>query len=468
MAAFTGIRVLILGLAREGESLARYFAAAGAHVTVTDAAPEERLAGRVAALPLQARRALGGTFPELVEEADVLYVSPGVPEDNGVYTSARAAGLPIRSMTTLFFELCPAPILGVTGSSGKTTTTGLIGHILRTAGRDVVVGGNIGDPMLDLLPSINPSTTVVLELSSFQLQLLERSPRIAVVTNISPNHLDRHRTMESYIDAKRRIVQFQGQDEHAVLNWDDAEVRGFAGSTCADVHGFSLKQDGLSTHVRGGAALVGDYIGVVRGSGFVPVMPVSDIPLLGRHNVANGLAATAATDILDVSADVMARAIRSYRAPAHRLQTVARLGGVLYVDDSIATSPARASVALEAIDAPILLIAGGRDKNLPWDEFARLAVRKVEALFLIGEAASLIDEAMQEALSHTEDPTLRLRRTSIYRCSSLDDAVRRASAAARPGDVVLLSPGCTSYDMFTNFEERGQCFARVVGDLHAA
>jgi UDP-N-acetylmuramoylalanine--D-glutamate ligase len=456
-----GKRVLILGFAREGESLARYLAGAGARVTVTDAAPAAGFADRVQRLQqLPIELVLGGHYPELVEDTDLFFVSPGVPESSPVFAAARARGLPIESMTTLFFGLCPGRIIGVTGSSGKTTTTGLIGQILATARHEHVVGGNIGDPMLDLLPRIGPRTLVVLELSSFQLDRLRRSPHIAVVTNISPNHLDRHGTMEYYIAAKRHLVGHQRAEDFAVLNAGDAEASGFAASTRAATRWF-----GRSIGDRDGATMQTNSVGLINHGSFSPVISLDEIPLLGMHNVENVLAALAATTLVGAEPAAMAAAIRTYRAPAYRLQIIAERDGVLYVNDSIATSPARAATALEAIDGPILLIAGGRDKKLPWDEFARLVVQRVRTLFLIGEAAPLIESAVEP---HLTDGGTILEPAAIQRCASLRDAVGRAAAEAQTGDVVLLSPGCTSFDMFANFAERGDAFTNAVEELIAA
>lgn len=455
-------RILILGLAREGVSLARFFAQRGARVTVTDVAPAERLRPRLETLqgfPIHA--VLGGDFPDLVADADAFFVSPGVPETNPVYRAARNAGLPIQSMTALFFELCAGTTIGITGSSGKTTTTGLIGHMLREAGRDVVVGGNIGDPMLDLLPQVGPDTLAVLELSSFQLDLVRVSPHIAVVTNISPNHLDRHGTMECYIAAKRHIVEHQHVGDVAVLNAGDAASPAFRNATPAATRLFSMEPID-----ENGAQLRSGQLGLLRDGQFVPVMPAADVPLLGRHNQENVLAALAVADVVGLDVEVMARAIRCFRPAPHRLQVVARFGGITYVDDSIATSPARSEVALRAINTPIVLLAGGRDKHLPWDEFADLAVRKTHALFLIGEAAPLIEDAVRRAIDRAGQSQLTPER--IHRCPTLCYAVAAAQRAARPGDTVLLSPGCTSYDMFIDFEERGAVFARAVEELHAA
>jgi UDP-N-acetylmuramoylalanine--D-glutamate ligase len=461
---FSGKSVLILGLAREGESLARFLAREGAQVTVTDSAPAEQLADRVHRLqdglraPGSLRLVLGADHPELADSVEAFFVSPGVPENSPVYRAATAAGLQPQSMTTLFFELCPGQIVGVTGSSGKTTTAGLIGHVLATARRDVVVGGNIGDPMLDLLPQISAQTVVVLELSSFQLSILRRSPRIAVVTNITPNHLDRHSTMAEYVAAKRHIVDHQLPADFAVLNAGDNDVAQFARTTSAEIRWFgeSIEESG---------ACIRDGLLTLRSeSGERAVMPVSDVPLRGRHNVENVLASLATAAILDVEMVEMAAGVRTYCPPAHRLQTVGDHDGVLYVDDSIATSPARASVALNAFDAPILLIAGGRDKRLPWEEFARLVAEKTIALFLMGEAAPHIESAVLEHVSASGS----LRSDAIRRCDSLADAVDSASKVARPGDVVLLAPACTSFDMFTDYEERGVAFAHAVEALNAA
>lgn len=452
-------RILILGLAREGLSLGRHFADR-AHVTVTDSAVESTLGNGVADLrALGVRVVAGENSPDLVSETDRFFVSPGIPENNPVYVAARARGLRVESMTTLFFDLCPSPIIGVTGSSGKTTTTSLIGHILRTTGLDVQVGGNIGDPMLDLLPHLRPTSRAVVELSSFQLDLLRKSPQAAVVTNLTPNHLDRHGTMDAYIAAKRHIVDHQVAGDRAVLNADDETVSSFSGATPADISFFSRRRP---VH-RGAYVRHGQIVTV--GESENTVMPVDDVPLLGDHNVENVLAALATTTPLGVDTATQREAIATFHPAPHRLQIVGVRNGVSYIDDSIATSPARAIVALQALSQPVLLIAGGRDKDLPWDEFARVAVQRVRALYLIGEAAPLIQSAMDREMGGYDGT---LDRSHIYRCGSLQEAVERAGAAARPGEVVLLSPGCTSYDMFHNFEERGAAFARAVGSVYAA
>jgi UDP-N-acetylmuramoylalanine--D-glutamate ligase len=454
-----GKRVLVLGLAREGVTLARYLCEQGADVTATDNADGEKLRERLGTLDgLPVRTMVGGDHPELLAGADAVFVSPGVPEGNPIYEEAARRNIPIESMTTLFFELCPGPIVGITGSSGKTTTTGLIGHIVRESGMDVAVGGNIGDPMIDLVPDIGPETTVVLELSSFQLRLLRQSPHIAVVTNISPNHLDRHGTMQEYIDAKRHIVAHQRPNDYAVLNSCDPERDTFAHATSAQLRWFGERSED-------GARVTGGTVSLVHGDAETTVLPVHEVPLLGRHNVENVLAAVTAAAVIGVQPEEMASAIRSFRPAAHRLETVGQVRDVSYVDDSSATTPARAQVALEAIGSVILLIAGGRDKRLPWDEFARTVARRVRVLFLVGEAASQIEEAVLEAMRTSAGA---LEERNIRRCSSLQEAVAEAGRLAVAGETVLLSPACTSYDMFSNFEERGRHFAREVAGLNAA
>lgn len=455
---FHGKTCLVLGLAREGIALARFLADAGARVVVTDSAKNPAGFAELHGLAgIQAY--LGDDFPELVQDVDVVYVSPGVPESNAVYVRAIESGVPVASMTTLFFELCPGRITAITGSSGKTTTTGLIGHILATAQRDVVVGGNIGTPMLELLPSIGRDTDVILELSSFQLALLRKSPQVAVVTNFSPNHLDRHGSMENYLGAKLQIVAHQSVSDFVVLNSGDPWCSRFLDATPAHAVFFGWELEGPGVSVRDGA------LGLNEGPRFTPVMPTSDVPLIGRHNVENVMAACAATSLLSIQPSDMAAAIGTYRPPRHRLETVARRAGVRFIDDSVATSPARALVALDAIDEPVLLIAGGRDKRLPWEQFAARVASRVSALFLIGEAADDIERAVRRQLAK---PDAALSTEAVYRCESLDAAVTMAQRLAQPGDVVLLSPACASYDMFVNFEERGNVFARAVEAVDAA
>jgi UDP-N-acetylmuramoylalanine--D-glutamate ligase len=373
-----------------------------------------------------------------------VYASPGVPPENPLLVEAAHRGLRISSLVELFFALCPAPILGITGSAGKSTTTSLVGEMFARAGRHVFVGGNIGRPLLGKLHEMTPDSWVVMELSSFQLEPMQQSPHIALVTNVTPNHLDRHPSMEAYWAAKGQILAYQSPSDWAVLNADDPwslryQPRG-------RVLRFSLEG------VVEGAYLATDEV-VLLGD---PLLNTRDIPLRGRHNVANVLAAVAAAHAADLPREAMVEAIRAFKGVAHRLQTVGLKRGVIYVDDSIATAPERSIAALRAFHEPLVLIAGGRDKHLPMQDWAHLITRRARHAVLLGEMSDLVRAALRQA-----DPNY----TSVSQAISMDDAVRQAADVARDGDVVLLSPGGTSYDMYQDFEERGRDFARAVGRL---
>ncbi|HET6316401.1 MAG TPA: UDP-N-acetylmuramoyl-L-alanine--D-glutamate ligase, partial [Chloroflexota bacterium] len=317
-------------------------------------------------------------------------------------------------------------------------------EMFRAAERDVFVGGNIGRPLLGKLKEMRPTSWVVMELSSFQLEPLRVSPHIAVVTNVTPNHLDRHPSMEAYWAAKGQILLHQGANDAAILNADDAWSQRYRAK--GRVWRFSL--DGTVD----GAYLAGELL-MLLGE---PLLSASEVPLRGRHNIANVLAAMAAAHAAGVPRSAMEDAIRSFAGVPHRLQTVAEREGVLYVDDSIATAPERSIAALQAYHEPLVLIAGGRDKHLPMEEWARLIVRRVKHVVLLGEMSALVRDALSRA-----DASY----SAVSQAASMDEAVRQTAAVARSGDVVLLSPGGTSYDMYTDFEERGRDFARAVSEL---
>ncbi len=440
-----GKRATVVGLAREGLDLVRFLARVGARVHVTDQKPAAQLHDeRMRLAGVEATYRFGGHAPEDVAGADVVFASPGVPPEHGLLQEARRRGVPVSSLVQLFFELCPAPIVGITGSAGKTTTTSLAGEIFRAAGRDVFVGGNIGRPLLGELDRITPASWVVLELSSFQLEPLRRSPQVAVVTNVTANHLDRHPSMEAYWEAKGHILAHQGPADWAVLNADDVwasryQPRGRALHFSLErrVHGAYLDGDRLMLHER-------------------PLLTVADIPLRGRHNLANVLAAAAAASAAGVESESIAAATRVFRGVPHRLQLVLEREGVRFYDDSIATAPERSIAALRAFDEPVVLLAGGRDKHLPMHEWARLIVARARHVVLLGEMSDLVADAIRQA-----DPAY----AAVSRAGSMDEAVRQAADVARPGDVVLLSPGGTSFDLYRDFEERGADFARAVHAL---
>lgn len=444
-ASLPGSRALVLGLGREGIDLARFLAAHGAHVTVADDKRSDQLGEALATL---ADLPLGPPIAEAraatVEPGafDLLYVSPGVPPEHPLVQSFRAGGTPVSSLVALFFTLCPAPIVGVTGSAGKTTTTALLGAIFREAGRRVLVGGNIGQPLLGKVDAISPEDWVVLELSSFQLEPLTQSPSIAVVTNVTPNHLDRHPSMEAYWRAKGQILAHQSPSDTAILNADDAWSRRY--EPRGRVWRFSLQGD------TDAEAVLRDGVLVVHGE---TLLRAEEVQLPGRHNLANALAASLAARAAGIDLGPIAAATRTFRGVPHRLQPVAVIDGVRWINDSIATAPERSIAALRSIDEPIVLLAGGRDKHLPMEEWARLIVQRSRHVVLFGEMGGLVREAIEAA-----DPSYR----SMSVARTMDEAVALAARHALPGDVVLLSPGGTSYDMYRDFEERGADFTRAV------
>jgi UDP-N-acetylmuramoylalanine--D-glutamate ligase len=417
-------------------------------VTVSDRATREALCGTLAQLEgLPIEYALGQQTGDELVGCDQIYVSPGVPSDAPAVVGPVRAGIPLSSATALFFELCPGPILGITGSSGKTTTTSLVGAMLRAGEIPVLVGGNIGIPVLGRLESLDERTWCVLELSSFQLSDMRVSPRVAAILNITPNHLDRHPDMDDYIRAKANIIRYQRPDDVCVLNADDPITAGL--SHPSEARFFSLRDR------TNGAWLEDDQLMLSGASR--PLLRRDEVPLRGIHNVANALAAATLGAAAGCDPEAMAAAIRAFRPVPHRLEMVATLDGVTYINDSIATSPERSMAALRAIEEPVVLIAGGRDKHLPMDEWARLIGDRARAVVLVGEAAPGIQAALDAAALAIP----------VVRAEHFAETVPLAREFARPGDIVLLSPGCTSFDSFVDYEARGEAFRQAVAALRA-
>jgi len=472
------ISALVVGLAREGTALTRFLVGRGASVTVTDARSVEALAENRAALAdLPVRYALGGHPLSLLDGTDIVFVSPGVPPEIPLLVAARQRGIPISSETRLFTSLCPAPIVGITGSSGKTTTTALVGEILKATSRRTWVGGNIGQPLIQHVAEILASDVVVMELSSFQLEFFRPwsgqvaagvpfapegwSPPLAAILNITPNHLDRHLSMEAYVAAKAHILNHQRPGDIAVLNLDNPTTRHMGEQVMPDrrVLWFSLEQE-----VPAGAFLQGADLTLRLAGQEVPICASDDLQLLGRHNIANVLAACALAGAAGASIEAMRRVVTSFSGVPHRLEKVREHHGVRWYNDSIATSPERTVAALRAFEEPLVLLAGGRDKHLPWDELAALIWRRVQHLILFGEAANLIERAMnaardQAGAGEAEHPT------QIHRAGTLDRAVELAAELAQPGEIVLLSPGGTSFDAYPDFVARGIHFRKLVEAL---
>jgi len=451
---FRGKRVTVVGLGIEGVDLARYLVGKGALVTVSDSRPAERLSPRLRDLDgLPVSLSLGRNDPADTITADHVFVSQGVPLDIPAVTAARDRGVPLDSMMRLFFELCPGPVVGITGSSGKTTVTSLVGAMFAAAGREHVVGGNIGVGLLSLLDDIGPQTWVVLEISHTQLELTTKSPHVACVLNVTPNHLDRY-SWDSYVALKRNILRHQTSDDVAVLGYDNQVSRSLASDTRGRVVFFS---DGAD--LPGPAALLSGGIVVWRdGAKDTPVLSVAEIPLRGWHNVANVLAATAIAAACGIPTDAIAMAVRSSKPVPHRLEFVAELDGVAYYNDSIATTPERTLAGIRSFEEPIVLLLGGREKHLPLDEMFHAVCGRCRALVFFGEAR----ETLVAVALATCDAVSPAKRPDLHVVDTLEDAVSLAKATARRGDVVLLSPACTSFDAYDNFEERGEHFRRLV------
>jgi len=452
----TGRRVVVLGLARQGVSMARFLARTGARVTVSDLKTKSELADRIAELAdLPIRYVLGEHPLSLLRGTDLICVSGGVPLDIPLLVEARRKGIPLVSDAQLFLERCPARVVGITGSAGKTTTTALVGEMCRKAGLPTWVGGNIGNPLLDDLERISPQDVVVMELSSFQLELTSVSPPVAAVLNITPNHLDRHGTMEAYIAAKRRIVAFQKPEDWAVLGFDDANARALALATPARVVFFSR-----GVQLDQGAYKTNGQLALRLGGREEVICEREEVRLRGDHNLLNVLAACALSAIVGVPVEAMREVIRTFPGVEHRLEFVREWRGVQWYDDSIATAPERVVAALRSFHEPIVLLAGGRDKKLPWEEFAQETVCRVRVLVTFGEAGEMIAGKVEAARRSTSGVL-----ESVVQVQTLEEAVEAAARLARPGDVVLLSPGGTSFDAFRDFAHRGERFKELVRAL---
>jgi len=436
--------------------LARFYAEQGWRVTVSDTRQPAALQDAMRELSdLSLNYVLGGHPLSLLDDCDLFCTSGGVPFDLPIVQEATRRGIPLSNDGQEFMLRCPAPIIGITGSAGKTTTTTLVGRMLAEAGFTTWVGGNIGNPLIGDLAAIRPTDRVVMELSSFQLELMHVSPQIAGVLNITPNHLDRHKTMEAYIAAKANIVTHQRVDDIAVLGYDEPNARGLAAQTPAQIRYFSG-----AVEVDEGAFLQGETLVLRRQGQHSVVCERGDLHIRGYHNALNTLAAITLADAAGAPIEAMQRAIAAFAGVEHRLEIVRRKDGVQWVNDSIATAPERVLAALHSFDEPLILLAGGRDKDLPWQEFAQIAVRRVRVIVLFGEAANLIRGHIETALAGAEKESVVLE--EVVAAGDLENAVYEAARRAQPGNVVLLSPGGTSFDAFRDFAERGERFRELV------
>ncbi len=448
---FADKRVTVVGLGIEGVDLVRYLSRRGADVTISDSKPRERLGPRIEQVAgLHVHLSLGSNKPEEIAQAEAVFVSQGVPLDLPGIREARGRGVPLGSMLGLYMELCPGPIAGITGSSGKSTTTALVGEMFRADERPVFVGGNIGIGLLDHLVDVRPYTWSVLEISHTQLQLVESSPHVAALLNITPNHLDRF-SWHDYVRLKTNILRFQTREDIAVLNRDDPQSRAARPLVRGRLSWFTM-----TPALPADGVCVRDGMAVLRcGKLEERLFPLADLRLRGAHNQANSVAAAAIASAAGVSPDAIACAIDAFRGVPHRLELVGEAGGVAYYNDSIATTPERALAGLRSFEEPVVLLLGGRDKRLPLEELAAETARRCRAVVLFGESAGKLQDALRDTSS----------RVPVVRVETLPEAVEAATGSAQPGNVVLLSPACNSYDAYENFERRGEHFRALVAPL---
>jgi len=424
-------RILVIGAARQGIALARYLTAQGASVVLTDQRQIDHLGEAFQDLTdLHIELALGGHPLSLLDGCDLVCPSGGVPLTIPILLEAQSRNIPLSNDSQVFLKSAPCTVIGITGSAGKTTVTTLVGRMVEhyLGSSRTWVGGNIGNPLISNLGDMEPGHIAVMELSSFQLEIMDVSPQIAGVLNITPNHLDRHITMEAYKNAKANIFRNQSPDDIAVIGLDDPGAREL------------LDRDGIS---------------------FSDIMLLDNIELRGEHNQKNVLAACALAHAADIPFEAIVKGVVGFTGVEHRLERVRVWRGIEWINDSIATAPERAIAAIRSFDEPLVLLAGGRDKNLPWDSFADLVNQRVDHLIVFGEAKGIISDAVGQK-NHGSRPF------SLDICDDLKSAVIAAEDLVEPGDVVLLSPGCTSFDEFEDFAKRGEWFRQWVKRLPQA
>ena len=442
-----GKKIAVMGLGVSNRPLVKLLLSYGCNVTGCDRTPREKLDNEV----LELEKAgcslrLGDTYLQNVE-ADIVFRTPGMHPNNPALVDLRAKGAKITSEMEVFFELCPCHTIAVTGSDGKTTTTTLIAEMLKAAGYTVWLGGNIGTPLLPLCQQMKPADYAVVELSSFQLMDMERSAQRAVITNLAPNHLDVHKDMEEYVEAKKNIYKFQNKEGILILNWDNELTKALRGNGKTRFFARLNKTDN-------GVCLEGNMI--CRDG--VPVLDKKDILLPGEHNVENYMTAILAVEGL-VEDNVIRHVAKTFGGVEHRIELVRIKDGVRFYNDSIASSPSRTIAGLKSFPEKVLLIAGGYDKQIPYDVLGPEICEHVKTLFVNGATGPLIRKATEQA------PEYKMGCPHIVDCENFADAVAKAAAEAKEGDVVLMSPASAAFDQFKNFMERGKTFKKLIMEL---
>ncbi len=457
-----GKSIAVIGMGVSNTPLIRMLLRAGLKVTVCDRATREQMPKQAAELEsLGARLRLGEDYLSGLDRFEIIFRTPGVSYQNPSLIAAMQKGCLVTSEMELFFQLCPCRIIGITGSDGKTTTTTLISEFLKEAGISVYLGGNIGRPLLPYVNSMSAEDVAVVELSSFQLMSMGMSPQVAVFTNLSPNHLDYHQSMEEYTRAKMNIFLHQNEEDRVVFNYDNEVTRALAAEAHSRVMLFSRRErldllaadgEGQGVYLRDGAIWLSNAMGRRE------VLRLEDIHIPGGHNIENYMAAIAAVDGL-VPDRCVRRVARRFTGVEHRIELVREVNGVRYYNDSIGTSPARTMACLDSFQQKLILIAGGYDKHVPFTQLGVEMVKKVKVLVLNGATAGAIRAAVEQAPGYQESGM------RIIQTEGLAQAVDAAREAAEPGDVVVLSPACAAFDQFRNFAERGRFFKERINAL---
>ena len=454
-----GKKVVVIGAARQGLAASRYLARKSAHVLLTDSRPLSDFSDLDAQLSgFAVELYLGGHPIDILDGADVICVSGGVPLTIPLIQEAQARGIPLTNDSQLFMEEVNANVIGITGSAGKTTTTVLTGAIAKAALEPKVkvwVGGNIGFPLIEHLEEIQPEDWVVHEFSSFQLEQMTLSPHIAVITNITPNHLDRHRTMAAYTAAKTHILEYQNAKDFAVFNREDPGSKYLAERTSASIFTFGFN---TPTGKNQGIFIKDENFMAFDGREEAILFPTKILRLPGRHNLANAMAACTACLAAGFPAQAMREGIGSVEGIPHRLELVGEFNSIQWINDSIATAPERVMAAMRALKGPLVMLLGGRDKDLPWEDLAAMLHERQTKVVLFGEAGSLVSAVLKKF--EGASPSYPL-----HQVKTLEEAVIKAAEIAEKGDKVLLSPGGTSYDAYRDFEERGEHFRKLVKAL---
>ncbi len=452
-----GRRIAVLGIGISNTPLLRYLCGLGADVTAFDSSEREELSQRLNQLDgLDIKYHLGKEYLKHLKGFNIIFKTPVIRPDIPQLVEESKRGAYITSEMEVFLNLCPAQVFGVTGSDGKTTTASLIFEILKAQGYRCWLGGNIGNPLLGSIDKILPDHKVVLELSSFQLMTMRTSPDIAVVTNISPNHLDVHTSMQEYVDAKRNIYRYQKSQDTLVLNFDNSITREFAEEAFSNVIFSSRKKE-----LKKGAFVKGKKLVFRDEKDLREITDVSRVRLPGEHNIENLLAAISATARY-VEDESIREVSENFRGVEHRIEPVRKINEIRFYNDSIASSPNRTIAGLKSFRQKVILIAGGKDKNCDYSKLGRAIHERVKLLVITGQTAEKIERSYYNWIEKNGQN----KSIQIYRCDDMEDAVATAYLNAQPGDIVLLSPASTSFDMYRNFEERGNHFKELVRMLN--